>query len=66
MIMETTGLAELNVEPTEDGLFIAYVVSDYRNCAFGETPDEALDNLKEKASYYMASFSETDGYDAWM
>ena len=53
----------LKIKPgqtTEDGLFIAYVVSDYRNCAFGETPDEALDNLREKATYYTASFADAD------
>lgn len=64
--MDTMGFANMNVEPTEDGLFIAYVVSDYRNCAFGETPDEALENLREKAMYYTASFADTDAYDAWM
>lgn len=64
--MDMTGFANLNVEPTEDGLFIAYVVSDYRNCAFGETPDEALDNLRKKATYYTASFADADACDAWM
>lgn len=64
--MEDYALTNLTVEPTEDGLFIAYVVGDYRNCAFGETPDEALDNLREKASYYTASFGDSDYYDAWV
>ncbi|CCY16801.1 unknown [Prevotella sp. CAG:755] len=63
--MEDFPLNNLTVEPTEDGLFIAYVVGDYRNCAFGETPDEALDNLREKAAYYTASFTDSDYYDAW-
>lgn len=63
--MEQKAKTALHVEPTEDGLFIAYAVDDYRNCAFGETPDEALDNLREKASDYSAHLCFPDHDDLW-
>ncbi len=63
--MKDDDLMTFHVEPTEDGLFVAYSASDRHNCAFGETPEEALDNLREKTSEYTASLNTSDYDDIW-
>lgn len=50
------------IEPTEDGMFIAYFSKRMMCYAFGETAAEAEDNLLERYDFNPDDWSDFDEY----
>lgn len=50
------------VEPTEDGLFIAYFTHRMSCYAYGETEGEATENLLDRFDFKPENWSDYDEY----
>lgn len=56
----------VTVEQTEDGMFLAYYVNDTACYAYGETEDEAAENLREHYDFGTLNWGDTDEYGSTM
>lgn len=50
------------VEPTDDGLFIAYALNRLSCYAYGETADEAAENLLDCIDFRAEQWADPDEY----
>lgn len=50
------------IEPTEDGLFLAYFSKRMTCYAYGETEEEATDNLLDRYDFMPDEWSDFDEY----
>ncbi len=60
--METASTGGVVVEPTDDGLFIAYFSRRMVCYALGETEDEARENLLDRYDFNPENWSDLDEY----
>ena len=55
--MESFDNCSYVVECTPDGTYYAYLLDSRQCCAYGETAEEALDNLAAVAEYFFGEVS---------